>query len=64
MLHLTSFKDGGVVRAWKSHDWGALDRLADQGFLSDPKSKRKLVVLSDAGARRAAERFAKFFGSK
>jgi uncharacterized protein DUF6429 len=64
LLHLTSFKDGGVVRAWKSHDWDALDRLADEGFISDPKSKSKSVVLSEDGARRAEELFAKFCASK
>jgi len=40
-----------------------LDRLADQGFISDPKSKSKSVVLSEEGARRAEELFAKFCGS-
>jgi len=64
LLHLTSFKNGGIVRAWKSHDWDALDRLADKGFISDPKSKSKSVVLSEDGARRAEELFAKFCGSK
>ena len=63
LLHLTSFKSAGVVRAWKSHDWDALDRLADKGFISDPKSKSKSVVLSEDGARRAEELFAKFCGS-
>ena len=63
LLHLTSFKNGGVVRAWKSHDWDALDRLADKGFISDPKSKSKSVVLSEDGARWAEELFAKFCGS-
>jgi hypothetical protein len=64
LLHLTSFKNGGIVRAWKSHDWDALDRLADKGFISDPKSKSKSVVLSEDGVRRAEELFAKFCGSK
>jgi hypothetical protein len=62
LLHLTSFKSAGVVRAWKSHDWDSLDRLADKGFISDPKSKSKSVVLSEDGARRAEELFTKFFG--
>ena len=62
LLHLTSFSDNGFVRAWKSHDWDALDRLCDKGFISDPKSKSKSVVLSEDGARRAEELFTKFFG--
>jgi hypothetical protein len=27
LLHLTSFGDHGFVRAWKGHDWDALNRL-------------------------------------
>ena len=63
LLHLTSFKNGELVRAWKSHDWDALDRLCDKGFISDPKSKSKSVVLSDDGARKAQELFQAFCGS-
>ena len=63
LLHLTSFRDHGFVRAWKAHDWDALDRLCDKGFISDQKSKSKSVVLSDAGALRAKELFQRFCGS-
>ena len=63
LLHLTSFSDRGVVRAWKSHDWNALDRLCKKGLISDPKSKSKSVVFSEEGARRAEELFQKFCGS-
>jgi hypothetical protein len=63
LLHLTSFRDHGFVRAWKSHDWDGLDRLCDKGFISDPKSKSKSVVLSDAGAQRAQELFQTLCGS-
>lgn len=57
LLHLTSFSDRGIVRAWKSHDWDALDRLCEKGLISDPKTKAKSVVLSDEGAQRAKELF-------
>ncbi len=60
LLHLTSFTDHGATRAWKSHDWDALDRLCEKGFISDPKSKSKSVVLSDDGVRRSRELFSKF----
>jgi hypothetical protein len=60
LLHLTSFTDHGATRAWKSHDWDALDRLCEKGFISDPKSKSKSVVLSDDGIRRSRELFSKF----
>ena len=62
LLTLTMFKDGPEVRAWKGHEWEALDRLHTQGYISDPKSKAKSVVLSEEGARRARELFAQHFG--
>lgn len=52
----------GDHRAWKSHDWDALDRLHAKGYISDPKSKAKSVVLSEEGERRARELFERYFG--
>jgi hypothetical protein len=63
LLHLTSSHEGGSVRAWKSHDWDALERLHEQGLISDPKSKSKSVLLSEEGARKAEELFRRFCGS-
>ena len=63
LLYLTSFSEGGSVRAWKSHDWNALDRLHEKGLISDPKSKAKSILLSAEGARKSEELFLKFCGS-
>jgi hypothetical protein len=52
----------GDRRAWKSHDWGVLDRLHERGYISDPKSKAKSVLLTEDGERRARELFACLFG--
>ena len=38
LLWLTLEGDG---RAWKGHDWDALERLHERGYISDPKSKAK-----------------------
>jgi hypothetical protein len=59
LLWLTQAGDG---RAWKSHDWDALDRLHAKGYISDPKSKAKSVVLTEEGERLARELFARHFG--
>jgi len=48
----------------KSHGWDALDRLHATGYLSDPKSKAKSVVLSPEGVSRARELFERHFGRK
>lgn len=64
-LWLTAFDvDRYGARAWKSHDWDALDRLHAKGYISDPKSKAKSVVLSEEGMERARELFERHFGGK
>jgi len=49
LLGLNSFKDKWEVTAWKSHSWDALDRLHQKGYISDPRSKAKCVVLTGGG---------------
>jgi hypothetical protein len=64
LLWLTSFKDPVGVRAWKGQDWDTMERLYAKGFISDPKSKAKSVVLSKEGEKRSKELFAKHFSLK
>ena len=62
LLYLTSFKEQIWIRAWKSHDWGALDRLHEKGYISDPKSKAKSIAMSEEGYKLSEELFKKHFG--
>ena len=39
LLHLNSFTEHDITRAWKSLDWDSLNRLHARGLISDPKSK-------------------------
>lgn len=64
LLWLTSFKDPVGIRAWKGPDWDTMERLHLKGFISDPKSKAKSVVLSDEGEKRSRELFTKHFAFK
>lgn len=64
LLWLTSFKDPVGMRAWKGQDWDTMERLFEKGFISDPKSKAKSVVLSEEGEKRSKELFAKYFSLK
>ena len=48
-MTITEQNDWGA-RTWKSHAWDALDRIHARGYISDPKSKAKSVVLSLRGA--------------
>jgi hypothetical protein len=63
LLYLTlhdADKFGG--RAWKGHDWNALDRLYEKHLISDPRSKAKSVVLDADGIKAAENAFRKLFG--
>jgi len=62
LLYLTTFEERRVPRAWKGHDWGALNRLHEKGFISDPRSKAKSVVLTDEGMEQSRILFNKHFG--
>jgi hypothetical protein len=64
LLWLTSFKDPVGVRAWKGQDWDTMERLHAKGYISDPKSKAKSVVLSEEGEKRSKQLFLKYFSLK
>ena len=55
LLHLVSFENRGVTRAWKGHDWDALNRLYQQDFISNPRGKAKSVALTDQGKQKAKQ---------
>ncbi|MGZ7090931.1 MAG: DUF6429 family protein, partial [Candidatus Angelobacter sp.] len=61
LLYLTTFKDKHGLRAWKSHDWDVLNRLHESGYIHDPVSKAKSVMLTDEGAERSKRLFEKHF---
>jgi hypothetical protein len=58
LLHLTLHDD---FRAWKGHDWNALDRLYRKGMISDPVGKAKSVVLTEEGLAESKRLFAQLF---
>ena len=66
LLWLTTFEQkqfGEMVRrAWKGHDWEALNRLHEKGFIGDPVGKAKSVSVTEDGAERSTELFRQFFG--
>jgi hypothetical protein len=61
LLHLTTFEEKPTLRAWKGHDWATLNRLHQKGYISDPATKAKSVLLTDVGAKRSQELFEKYF---
>jgi len=60
-LWLTTFDEGLGTRAWKGHSWKHLDRLHEKGYIGNPKSKAKSVVVTEAGREKSEELFGQFF---
>ena len=54
----------GGARAWKSLDWDAMERLYQKGLISDPATKAKSVLLTDAGLREAEAAFRQLFATE
>ena len=50
------------ARAWKGFDWDAMDRLYQQGYITDPTGKAKSVVFTEEGLERAKSLLEKLFG--
>jgi hypothetical protein len=50
------------ARAWKGFDWDAMDRLHQQGYISDPRGKAKSVVFTEEGLERSRNLLDKLFG--
>jgi hypothetical protein len=57
VLLLTAHQQGKGEpwRVWKGIDWDAADRLHEKGYIADPKSKAKSVVVTEAGYERGRE---------
>ncbi len=61
ILSLT-LHDGG--RVWKGLDWDLMDLLHEKGWVVDPRSKAKSVVLTEDGERLAHEFLQRHFSSR
>ncbi|TCL02350.1 MULTISPECIES: DUF6429 family protein [Sodalis] len=48
-------------RAWKGHDWDAMDRLYERGFICNPANKTKSVVFTEEGLRESKRLFERYF---
>lgn len=61
LMHLTIHGDEASPRVWKGLDWDVLDVLFEKGWISNPKSKAKSVLLTDEGKKQAPSLFKKHF---
>jgi len=62
LLYLTMRDERTVTRAWKGHDWAAMDRLHQKGYIADPKGKARSVVITEEGKAKAEQLFLRLFG--
>ena len=62
LLYLTMWDDRPATRAWKGHDWAAMDRLHRRGYIADPRGKAKSVVITEEGRIQSEQLFRKLFG--
>jgi hypothetical protein len=62
-LTITDENEWGEARTWKSHDWDALDRLHQKGYISDPKNKARSVVLTPEGLALSRALFDRYFAT-
>jgi hypothetical protein len=62
LLHHTRCDQKFGATAWKSHDWDALNRLHEKGYIEHPVSKNKSLGLTEEGRAKAEELFWKLFG--
>jgi hypothetical protein len=56
--------DFTTVRAWKSFDWDAMDRLHTKGLIHDPVGKAKSVVFTPEGLSRSKPLFQELFAKR
>ena len=52
LLYLNSFGDEGYQRSWKGYDFDDLNKLAEEGYISEGR-RAKSVVLYDGGVEKA-----------
>jgi hypothetical protein len=63
LLHLTRCDGKFGATAWKGHDWDALNRLHEKGYIGNPVNKNKSVMLTEEGRAKAEEYFRKLFSN-
>lgn len=61
LMFLTLHNDRGTLRAWKSFDWEALNRLHAKDLIFDPVNKNKSISLTEEGASRSEAAFRRLF---
>ncbi len=59
LLYLNLMEDKHGFRAWKSISWEIMDSLHEKGYVGNPATKAKSVIVTEAGKKAAEEMFRK-----
>ena len=62
VLALLSLGRHDGYRVWKGFDWEVMNRLHEKGYITDPISKARSVLLTEEGAREAERLLRELFG--
>jgi len=62
LLLLGMHTNAGQLRAWKGMAWEIMERMHEKGWIGDPRSKAKSVLLTEEGEGLAREFACKHFG--
>jgi len=54
-------EDEHGARAWKGFDWDTMGRLYNKGFIGNPVSKGKSIIVTPEGCKKARKLFEKYF---
>jgi hypothetical protein len=57
--YMNLMEDKHGFRAWKSISWEIMDRLHEKGYVGNPATKAKSVMVTEAGKKAAEEMFRK-----
>lgn len=61
LMSLGFVEDKICTRAWKSFNWECMNRLYEKGFIHDPVSKTKSVIVTSEGVEKAKKLFNEIF---
>ena len=62
VLALLSLGRHDGYRLWKSFDWEVMNRLHEQGYITDPVTKAHSVLLTEEGALESERLLRELFG--
>ncbi len=61
LLWLGRWDDDPVTRVWKGLAWEITDHLYEKGWIDNPRSKNKSVIMTAEGVEKAKEMLRKHF---